>query len=170
MTWADDDAAELAARRHAAHLRDTCPPAPLKAGRAVPVRAQAPGHDFALEPVGPGWTIYSTATIDSALDPAGVVVEVIHRQAVDEDTGEINANTVYRCLRYWTPSAPSVYVDAGDVDVTQLTGVDRRSASAAVRWLVRPLVARRRGVQLTGREIEAIHDAWRLAAAVAVFV
>jgi hypothetical protein len=137
------------------------------------MRAQAPGRDFALEPVGPGWTIYSTATLDSALDPAGVVVEVIHSTTVDPETGEINAGTRYRCCRYWTPSAPWVYVDAGDVDLAQLGGLDRLSASAAVRWLVRPLVigpAHRRRQQLTGAEVEAVHDAWRLAATVALYI
>jgi hypothetical protein len=168
VTWADDDAAELEARRRAGQLRQQRQGFSAKPGLAVPVRARAPGRDFALEPIGPGWTIYSTATIDSALEAAGVVVEVIHGQAVDDQTGEINASTRYRCCRYWTPSAPSVYVEAKDVDTSQLAGIDRLSASAAVRWLVRPLVLRRRGVQLTGNEIQAIHDAWRLAAAVAL--
>ena len=65
------------------------------------------------------------------------------------------------------PSAAWQYLDADQVDITQLGGLDRLGASAAIRWLIRPLVARRRGVQLSGAEIAAIHDAWRLAATLA---
>lgn len=120
---------------------------------------------FTLEAVGPGWILYSRW---EPLDAAGVVVDVTHHTDTDPDTGEISPRTVYRLLAYWKPSNPWRRLDAAGVDLTQLGGVDRMTASAAVRWLVKPLTLRRRRNQLTATEIENVHDAWRLAAAVAL--
>jgi hypothetical protein len=124
---------------------------------------------FSLESVGPGWTLYS---IWEPLDPAGIVVDVMHRQQADEETGEVFPVTTYKCLAYWKPSNPWRYLDAGDVDLTQLGGIDRVTTSEAVRALVKPLVLsrarKRRQKQLTASEIQAVHDASVLARAVAL--
>jgi len=168
---ADDfDQDYLMAARRAAQLRANPPPRVARSQLAIPVRAATPGRDFSLEQIGPGWSLYSNASIEGQLDPVGVVVEVQHRQGADPDTGEIIAATLYRCCRYWTPASPWVIIPASEVDTSQLIGLDRMSASVAARWLLGPVAPRsnRRRQQLSKREIDAITDAWRLARAVAL--
>jgi hypothetical protein len=165
----DDD--YVVAGRRAAQLRDSRF-ANRESPLVVPVRADAPGRDFDLGVIRPGWTLYSRATDEGRLEAAGVCVEVLHRRVVDDDGEILGERTTFRCLRYWTPAMPWVYLDAGDVDTTQLFGLDRITASAGARWLVKPLVvsrsAHRQKEQLSGSDIERIHDAWRLAGAVAL--
>ena len=161
----DFDDAYLAAARRAAQLstRGDTPRA-----RAVPVRAVAPGRDFDLEPVGPGWLLYSTATIETQLEPVGICVEVIHGEWIDEETGEVLPRTRYRCLRRVQGSS-SVYLDAADVDTKQLCGLDRVGAWTTALWLLKPLIVRKSWSRTpSAHEIEAVHDAWRLTAAVAL--
>jgi hypothetical protein len=168
MTWADDDAAEIAARRRP----DTGRYANRNLGPggrlAVPITTHIPGRTFALTHITPGWLLYTTRTLDAALDPAGVVVETIHHQHTDPETGEIVAATRYRVYNPWTNRYDTI--DAAEIDTNQLAGLDRRTAGLAARRIVRPLVQARRGqaTDLDRRDIDALHDAWRLAAAVAL--
>jgi hypothetical protein len=171
-----DDLAEIKARMAASAARQTERFAQRMAvARAVPVAPLAiPGtRDFALGAIGPGWKVFSAERhlaageddMAFAQPVGGTVVEVIHDRLVDRETGEIAERTRYRCLATWHPSKPWHLLDAGEVDVDQLAGVDRQSATTAVRWLLRP-VARSEGRLLTGKELAAVVDAYRLALAV----
>jgi hypothetical protein len=163
--WRDDDEVLMAARRHAATLSDDSRFA-NRGSRVVPVRASAPGRDFALEPIGPGWTLYSTASEETQMTPVGVCVEVVQDTLDDYETGERIHRTRYRCIRRVRGSS-TIYVDAGDVDTTQLAGLDRTSAWTTALWLLQPLIVRQRWTKTPSRqEAEAVHDAWALTRAV----
>jgi len=162
-----DDELELAARRRAAALRDAGTISRHPSGIAVGVNEPAvPGaRAFTLEAVAAGWVLYSKW---EPLDAAGIVVEVIHRQHSDTATGEIWAQTSYYLYNYWRGGNPWRYLDAADVDLAQLAGLDRSTASTAVRQLIKPLVLRKRRHQLTATEIETVRHASILARAVAL--
>jgi hypothetical protein len=165
----DDDAeAYMEASRHAATVAGQARAAVARWSAVGPGQDDTVGRGFKLQPVGAGWVIYSTATFDGALDPVGVCVEVIHDEWTDLETGEMVPRTRYRCLRFRKPPVWE-YVEAADVDVAQLAGVAREAASGAALWLLMPLARRRRtgARRLTSDDIERIHDAWRLAVAIA---
>jgi hypothetical protein len=170
MTWADDDELDLAVRRHASRLHAD-PPEPARHVRPVvnvPVRAVAAGRDFTLEPVQAGWVIHPARTEEELIDSAGlVVVEVQQRRVADADTGEVGAETRYRCYRLGRGYDT---LAAGEVNLDRIGGLDRHYAGAAARAILRPLVMRHQGRarQLDMREVDAIHDAWRLARAAAL--
>jgi hypothetical protein len=177
MTQYDDDLIEMKARLAASRDRQTGRFAQRMAvARSVPPRALAiPGtRDFSLEAVTPGWQVFSIERrlangeddMDFAEAAGGVVVEVIHDRVTDYETGEIMPRTRYRTLAMWRPSHPRYLIDAGDVDLSRLAGVDRLGSTTAVRWLLRP-VALSDGKVLTSKEIAAIADAHRIAMAVA---
>jgi hypothetical protein len=166
----DFDEAYLAAARRASELRErsrsstTPPPRPF----AVPIQAEpVPGtRAFSLENVGPGWPLYPRP-IDGFTDydvtdsRAGVCVEVMHDQVADPETGELWPRTRYRCLASWRPSAPWRHLEASEVDLARLNGIDQLAITAGVRFLLRPVVQSRRK-WLTGRDVEAVADAGRL--------
>ncbi len=147
------------------------------AGRLEQLRSQLPPDPpaipgtraFSLADVGPGWKIFSVSRFVAG-DPdypeplGGLCLEVLHVSSADPETGEILEQTAYRCLATWRP-APFQYptLAAGEIDLGQLAGSSRHSIELAVRWLCRP-VAGGRG-WLSGRESQAITDAWRLVAA-----
>jgi hypothetical protein len=180
VTWADDDAGELAARRKATALAAESSIQRHPAARAVGVNEPAiPGSRlFTVETVGPGWMLWSRTrhvnTDEFAPDPlGGICTEVLHDTVDDPETGERYQRTRYRCLAWWRPEPfQHPTLDTDEIDLGQLAGVDRRACGIAARWLVRPLViggtarrSARLAAQLTAREIEALHDAFRLAMA-----
>lgn len=125
------------------------------------------GRAFALEAVDIGWKIYSTKRHYAGTDPdlpdplGGTVVERLHYDEIDPDTGEIRARTVYRTLATWRPSDPWAWLDADEIDITQLAGVDRNACYAGMRWLIRRISLKRRGMP-TSDEIDALRYAVEL--------
>jgi hypothetical protein len=101
------------------------------------------------------------------LDPAGIVVEVIHARSADPETGELCDETGFYLYAYWKSPNAWRHLPAGDVDTAQLSGLDAAAASTAARMLIKPVVLRRAYHRLTAAEIERIHQAAILAAAVA---
>jgi hypothetical protein len=166
VTWADDDAFDLEQRRRASEASVTRHRA--RPAVSVPVRAAAPGRDFALERLQPGWVVHPARTAEDLIDSVGlVVVEVVQHRVVDDDTGELAAATRYRCYR---PGRGYDTLAAGEINLERIGGLDRHYAGAAARLILRPVVMRHQGKarQLDMREIDAIHDAWRLAQASAL--
>jgi hypothetical protein len=128
-------------------------------------------RDFALEHVGPGWELYSAKRFQAGGDPelhdplGGIVVDVAHDHRVDPETGEIVDQARYRCLP-WRRSDSWVILSADEVDLTKLVGVNRGACNAGAIRLLQPLFVGRKRAGLRGLDdVEAIHDAWRLAAA-----
>ncbi|HEY2300801.1 MAG TPA: hypothetical protein VGH66_02860 [Acidimicrobiales bacterium] len=122
-------------------------------------------HPVALEAVRPGWKLYSkTRFYDDGLQPVGGTLVNILPAGVDGDTGEMYPAR-YRCLNTWHPAHwPTLTAD--EIDTDQLAGLDRRAAEAGTLFLLKPLFVGRRVARLHGlKDVEAIHDAWRLAAA-----
>ena len=133
---------------------------PSRAGMAAAVDAQ------------PGWRIFSaTRTYNDNPEPGlrsplgGVVVEVVHGRQLHPETGEIADLTVYRCLNTWRPKDPWVNLETSEVDGRHAAGVDRTGAWHAILWLLAQVHTRRRSP--TGRDLDHIGDAYRLARAIA---
>jgi hypothetical protein len=167
MTWADDDARELAARRQAAQ------PARYQNRRTrtgfVPARAEpVPGtRTFFLEAITPGWVIYDNRTPDSGIWPAGVVTQIIHTTTADPETGELYPVTRYRAYNHRNLANPWTVLDPDHIDTSQ-GGYDATAASVASRQLLKPIVFKQKWDRYRPAEIEDIHDAWRLARAAAL--
>jgi hypothetical protein len=125
------------------------------------------GRAFALEAVDVGWKAYSTtrhyAGTDADLPPpvGGTVVEKLAYREIDPDTGDITNRTVYRTLATWRPSDPWAWLDADEIDIAQLAGVDRNACYLGMRWLIRQVNARRRGPP-TSDETDSLRYAWAL--------
>lgn len=173
MTGDDFDDAYMAAARKAAQLRTSgeYSSGRSQAQRAVPARATTMGRDFDLSMIRPGWVLHSAATEDELMDGAGAVCVEVLDAFTDRETGEM-VGTRYRCVRHWNPQRRTLILPANWVDTDKLYGLDRQLASASARWLIQPLIlsrsmSRRRDT-LTDDQIERLHDAWRLAAAVAL--
>jgi hypothetical protein len=127
-------------------------------------------RDFALEQVGVGWPVYSTRRfVDPMADKrlGGLVVEILGG-GTDRDTGE-TWPTRYRCLPTWRTASPWHVLDADEIDLDQLSGINRGACAAAAILLLRPFAistsGRRRPALRGHDDVERIHDAWRLAAA-----
>lgn len=168
----DDDLAELKVRLAAARpaRSERFASAMDRARSSVPVNPDpVPGaRGFMLSAVGPGWHLFTTGRHWQGEDmdqpgEAGTVIEVLHDAGVDVETGEKWERTRYRCLACWRPR-PWSWLNASDVDVTRLPGVDVGSAAAAVRWLVRP-VGQNPDHGLSRKERDRVIDAWRLVVA-----
>ena len=125
------------------------------------------GHAFAVEAVEPGWKAYSRTRHYAGTDPdlpdplGGTVVERLDYQELDPETGEIRPRTVYRTLATWRPSDPWAWLDADEIDTTQLQGVDRNACYLGMRWLIKGIKLNRRG-QPSRDEIDNLRYAWTL--------
>jgi hypothetical protein len=139
-----------------------------RAVAGVPVNpAPIPGaRGFTLAQIDVGWSIFSNERrwADTEDPLGGLVCEVIHDQAVDDETGETWDRTRFSCLMTWVPSRPWVMLDAAEIDLTQLSGIDRESCWIAVKWLTRPLAQSRRRWP-NPHDLDAIDLAYRLARA-----
>jgi hypothetical protein len=175
VSWADDDDRELAARRQAALPRSRLLEGPAVGTRAhpvfVPANPPAVGatRAFQLSMAGIGWQLYSTTrTHADDAEPefrsrrGGVCVDVIHDRAVTDD-GEVIESTRYRCVELYHGQPRWVMLDAGEVDLDQLGGLDRRACWSAWRWLLRDFVNSRR--QPGVADMDRIGCAMRLARA-----
>ena len=126
----------------------------------------SPGRQLTLEAIGVGWPIYSTERryLETDLPVGGTVVEVVHDQDIDPDTGEVQDRTRYRVLCTWRPSNPWQLIQPAEVDTGQLYGIDRNACATGVRWCARQISQKRRGL-LTSDELDALRAAWALARA-----
>jgi hypothetical protein len=146
---------------HMAKLRE-------RAAAGVPVNPPPipGGRAFTLAQVEVGWSVFSTlrrwADTDDPL--GGLVCEIIHDKGTDPETGEMWDRTRYSCLMTWVPSRPWVMLDAAEIDLTTLTGIDRDGCWTAVKWLTRPVAQSRRRWP-NPHDLDAIDLAWTLARA-----
>jgi hypothetical protein len=146
---------------HMAKLRE-------RAAAGVPVNPPpVPGaRAFTLAQVDVGWSVFSTlrrwADTDDPL--GGLVCEIVHDRGEDPETGEMWDRTRYSCLMTWVPSRPWVMLDANEIDLTTLSGIDRDGCWTAVKWLTRPVAQSRRRWP-NPHDLDAIDLAWQLARA-----
>jgi hypothetical protein len=137
-----------------------------RAERGVVHAQPLPGREFVLSAVRPGWPIYSRTRTDHTgeFPLGGIVVEVLHSSRTDAETGEIAEATVYRCLDQWKAEPPPYqWLDAAEVDTSQVPGVNRARAAAGCYWLLDRVPHTRRVIH--PREVDYLRDAWTLAVA-----
>ena len=95
------------------------------------------GNAFAVEAAGIGWKLYSRTrhyAADEAEPVGGTCVDIIDDTRTDPETGEILTRRYYRCLD-WRKQWQTL--DATEIDVDQLYGLDRNACWAGVRAMIK---------------------------------
>ena len=99
-----------------------------------------PRTAIGLSRVGPGWPIYSRERFWSGdeiglTDPVGgLLIDTHADRYTDDDTGEIVDNVRYRTLNIYRPARPWNTLDAAEIDIDALAGLDRLAVAKAARW------------------------------------
>lgn len=127
----------------------------------------APARQLTLDAVGVGWPVYSNQRRYTDCDSpvGGLVVEIIDNARTDPETGEIADVRLFRCIATWRPQ-PLQTLDAREVDLDLLYGLDRGMCAIMIRFCVRQISQKRRG-WLTSDETDWLRHAWAIARAAA---